>query len=393
MTPLLMIPGPIEVSPRVNEAFATPPPSHVSAQVLEAFGAALGLMRQVWLASSDSVPFALPGSGTIAMEMAACNVVAPGERALVLNSGYFADRMAEMLARRGAEVTQVKAEIGNAPSLDEVAAVLAEDDFRALFATHVDTSTAVRVDAKAIAALARDHGALSVFDGVCATGGERFEMDSWGADVYFTASQKAIGLPVGMALMVVSPRAMAAREQLRIAPPMSLDWLEWLPIMRAYEERRPSYFSTPPTNHIVALQVSLAEQLAAADGTLSGMEARFAQHQRAADAMRGAWSRLGLELLCDDAVAANTLSAVRYPAGIDASLVGRIRDRGVVVAGGLHASCRSEYFRVGHMGYVVTQPEPLLRTVEAVAGALADLGRDVDVAAAREACAERFSMS
>ena len=59
--------------------------------------------------------------------------------------------------------------------------------------------------------LARERGVLSVFDGVCATAAERFAMDAWGADVYLTGSQKAVGLPAGLALLVFSPRAMAAR--------------------------------------------------------------------------------------------------------------------------------------------------------------------------------------
>ncbi|MEQ9325632.1 MAG: hypothetical protein RIF41_41085, partial [Polyangiaceae bacterium] len=59
---------------------------------------------------------------------------------------------------------------------------------------------------------------------------------------------------------------------------------------------------------------------------------------------------------------------------------GRIKERGVVVAGGLHPSCKAAYFRVGHMGYSATRSEDLLRTVEAVAGAL-----EGDVAGARAA--------
>ena len=56
--------------------------------------------------------------------------------------------------------------------------------------------------------------------------------------------------------------------------------------------------------------------------------------------------------------------------------------RGVAVAGGLHPEIRGEYFRVGHMGYVVHRPDLLRRTVEAVAAGLQDLGRKVDGPAA-----------
>lgn len=373
---LLMIPGPVEVSPAVVAAFGGQPPGHLGAAVLEAFGASLEMMREVWCASAESQPFIVAGSGTIAMDMAVGNVVEPGERVLVVDTGYFSERMAEMLRRRGARVERLRAASCDTVAPSAVAAALdAGEPFAALFATHVDTSTGVRIDAEGIARAAAQREVLSVFDGVCATAAERFEMANWGADVYLSASQKAIGLPAGLALLVASPRAMAARRALRTPPPMAVDFLEWLPIMEAYEGRRPSYFSTPATNHVVALEVALRELLETRDGALRGMAARFALHARVGAAMRAAWSALGLELLpASDAIAAHTLSAVLYPPGVDASLVGRIAQAGVIVAGGLLAGRKGDYFRVGHMGYSATQPAMLLRTIEAVEQGLRESG-------------------
>jgi alanine-glyoxylate transaminase / serine-glyoxylate transaminase / serine-pyruvate transaminase len=383
MRPLLMIPGPIEISPAVQAAFGGPPTSHVAPDFIERCGRSLERMRAVWAASSDSQPFILAGSGTIAMEMGACNVVGPGDRVLLVNTGFFSDRMATMLRRRGATVDEVTAPVGHAPSLDAVRQALEGGDYRALFATHVDTSTGVRADAEGLARLANERELISVFDGVCATGAERFEMEAWGADVYLTASQKAIGLPAGLALLVMSPRALRAREALAQPPPMALDVQEWTPIMRAYEERRPSYFSTPATNLVSALDVGLGEILETEHRGHEGIEARWSLHAAAADAMRAALSSLGLSLLPEANLAANTLSAVRYPKGVDASLVGAIKAAGVVVAGGLHPACKAEYFRVGHMGHSATQREHLLRTIEALGSALAGCiaGVDGDAAA------------
>lgn len=377
--PLLMIPGPIEVSPAVFEAFSVPPPSHVAPVVIEAFGAALELMRRLWMAPPESQPFVIAGGGTAAMEMAVANLVEAGDRVLVVNTGYFSTRLAEMLRRQEALVAEVDVAVGEAPNSHEVEAAmvgLAElGPVKGLFATHVDTSTGVRLDPAPLARLARQHGALSVFDGVCATAAEEFRMADWEADLYLTASQKAIGLPPGLALMVVSERALAAREARQTtAPPMVLDWHQWLPIMRAYEERRASYFSTPATNLIMALPVSLREILA------DGPEARFELHRKGATALRQAWRILGLEPVPRRSeLESNALSALRFPEGVDASLVGAIAAEGVIVAGGLHPEIRGEYFRVGHMGYALTQPAMLRRTVEAVAKALAAAGRSVDI--------------
>ncbi len=265
--PLLMIPGPVEVSPAVLEAAAGPPPGHLDPAFVADFGAALADLRRVWRAAADAAPFAVPGGGTLAMEATAANLVAPGERALVVDTGYFGARMVEMLRRRGAEVEAVGAEPGDAPDPGRVDAALTAAKgsgrpFKALFATHVDTSTGVRLDPEPLAASARRHGALSAFDGVCATGAERFEMAAWDADVYFTASQKALGLPPGLALWVAGPRALAARRALATPPPLTFDWEAWAPVMSAYAEGRNAYFSTPPTTLVTALHAGLSEILA-----------------------------------------------------------------------------------------------------------------------------------
>jgi alanine-glyoxylate transaminase/serine-glyoxylate transaminase/serine-pyruvate transaminase len=374
-----MIPGPVEVSPAVLAAMASPPPSHTSPRLIEAFGASLERMRQVWQADPASQPFILAGSGTLAMEVAAANLIEPGDRALVLVSGYFSDRMVEILKRNGAEVVKVTAPVGDAPSAGEVRQILAGGGFKALFATHVDTSTGVRVDPEPLCRLAREAGVLAVFDGVCATAGERFEMAAWGADLYFTASQKALGLPPGLALMVAGERALAARANRKAAPPpLYLDWSSWLPIHRAYEERRPSYFATPATSLVLALEAGLGEILA------TGIEARIDAHTRAAAAMRAAWSAMGLRLVPrTEAVTGNTLSVLYLPEGIDGTaLLPKIAARGVLAAGGLHPEIRTTSFRVGHMGYTVTRPDFLRRAVEAVGGALLELGAKVDPGAA-----------
>lgn len=382
--PLLMIPGPVEVSPRVLAAFSTPPPGHLEPRLTAAFARALDGMRRVWCAPESAEPFAVAGSGTLAMEMAAANLVEPGDRVLLVNTGYFSDRMGEMLRRLGAEVQEARAPVGDTPSPDEARATLAKGSWKALFATHVDTSTGVRLDPWPWTELAREHGLLSIFDGVCAAAGEPFDMAGLGADIYLTASQKALGLPPGLALLVASERALAVRAARRATPPpLYLDWAAWLPVHRAYAEGKPIYFATPSTNLLMALEAGLAEILD------EGLDGRLAAQERAGRALQAAWEALGLRPVpVRPELQATTLSALRFPAGVDATLVSRIGERGVAVAGGLHPDIRGQYFRVGHMGYVIHHPDLLRRTVEAVAGGLADCGQKVsgeDAWAAAEA--------
>ncbi len=372
---LLMIPGPIELSPAVRDAAATPAPSHVAPGLIAAFGRVLTGMRRVWKAPEGAQPFVLAGSGTLAMEKAVCNVIDPGDTVLVVDTGYFSDRMALMLERRGATVRRLPAEPGHSVPAEAVGAELQGMDAKAVFVTHVDTSTGVRADVQGIARVAKHHGALVVVDGVCATAAEVLDQAADGVDIYLTASQKALGMPPGLALLVASPAALAAREALATPPPLSIDFASWQPIMAAYEAGTPSYFATPATSLILAADAAFAE--------LTDIDAVWSRHQHVADRMRAAWAHLGLELLPARAdLAANTLSALRYPQGVDASFLRGVAERGVAVAGGLHPLLKTTYFRVGHMGWVTTQPDLLALTVRAIGEALADAGHPGDIEAA-----------
>jgi alanine-glyoxylate transaminase/serine-glyoxylate transaminase/serine-pyruvate transaminase len=317
-------------------------------------------------------PFVVAGSGTLAMELAVANLVEPGERALVVNTGYFSDRMATLLERYGAEVVQARCAPGEAPDVAAVESLLGSGRFKVMTVTHVDTSTGVLAPVEALVKAAGRHGVLSVVDGVCATAGETFHQEAWGADVYLTASQKALGVPPGLALLSVGPRALAAWRARR-TPVRSLyaDFAEWLPIMEAYEAGRPSYFATPAVNLVCALDVSLGQIVR------EGMEARFARHQRMARAFRAGWRALGLRMLpVSEALTAHTLSALYYPEGVDAGVLGRVREQGAVLAGGLHPELKTRYFRVGHMN--VVGPGDVLATVGAVERALVAAGHQAE---------------
>ena len=365
---LLMIPGPIEFEPAVLAALGAPTTSHVAPDFIEIFGQALEKTRKVFL-SDDGQPFVLAGSGTLAMDTAVANMIEPGDKALVVNTGFFSDRMATILERYGAQVTHVKAPVGGRPSIEEVEAALKADHFKVMTITHVDTSTAVITDVKALAQLAQQYGALSIVDGVCSVAGEELRMSEWGVDVVLTASQKAISVPPGLALVVASPRALQAFKS-RKTPVMSYysDWANWLPIMEAYEARKPAYFGTPAVNLVNALNVSLDQILK------EGLEARFKRHRALGAAVQAALKALGLGQVPTQAeFAAHTLSAPRYPQGItQADLLPKVQKAGAILAGGLHPAIRAEYFRIGHMG--PTNSGDVLATIGAIETALAQCG-------------------
>lgn len=361
---LLMIPGPIEFEPKVLQVLGAPTTSHIAPNFIESFGNCIELMRKVWLTSTGQ-PFVVAGTGTFAMDMAAANLIEPNDNVLVISTGYFGERFAEISKRYGANVTVLASEVGNVVSLEEIEEALSSKKYKLLTITHVDTSTGVLVNPKPIAELAKKYDILCILDGVCSVAGEQIKQEEWGIDVVLTASQKAVGVPPGLALLVVSQKALKVFNN-RKTPVGNYyaDFNNWLPIMQAYENRQPSYFGTPPVNLIAALEVSLLQIVA------EGMEHRFLRHQKIATAFREAMMALGLKLLpVHKNLSANTLTAVYFPKNITgSSFLANIGKNNVILAGGLLPSHKTLYFRVGHMGSV--NNNDIIATIAAIENAL-----------------------
>ena len=361
---LLMIPGPIEFEPKVLQAIGAPTDSHVSPDFIETFGNSLELMRKVWQ-SPTGQPFIMAGSGTLAMDMAVVNLIEQNDNVLVISTGYFGERYANICKRYGANVTMLTTEAGNIVSLNEIEKELSTKNYKLLTMTHVDTSTGVLIDPESIAKLGIKYNTLTVLDGVCSVAGEEINQDKWEIDVVFTASQKAIGVPPGLALLMVSEKAINIfKNRKTLVQNYYADFTHWLPIMNAYESKNPSYFGTPPVNLIAALEVSLQHIVS------EGMKTRFLRHKKIATAFREAMLALGLKLLpIHKNLSANTLTAVYYPEKIDGgAFLKHVGNNDIILAGGLLPTHKTQYFRVGHMGSV--NNNDIIATIAAIESSL-----------------------
>jgi alanine-glyoxylate transaminase / serine-glyoxylate transaminase / serine-pyruvate transaminase len=370
---LLMIPGPTPISSEVLAAGARPVLAHGDPIFRGTVARSLARLREVFDAPSAQ-PLVAGGSGTLAMEIALVNLIEPGDRVLILETGVFGRRFQEIATRNGAEARIEAAPLGQAIDLEQVRRALAAFKPKVMTITHVDTSTGVRVDVPALSRLAREHGALVVVDGVCSIGGEEFHQDAWGVDVALTASQKALGAPPGLAIVTVGPQARAVREARRTAlPGFFTDWLNWLPVMESYEGGAPGYFGTPAITVLASLDQALSEVAE------EGLAARFARHARVGRAFKAGVAALGLESVAAPAASANTLTVARYPRGVGDDLVDAVRDEGVTIARAIHPELRGKAFRVGHMG-ASGVPE-ILVTLAAIERALCRLGQPVTLGA------------
>jgi aspartate aminotransferase-like enzyme len=336
---LLMIPGPSPVHPRILNSLSLPTVSHVSPELAEELKEALAALKKIVFCERGE-PFIVAGAGTLAMEMALLNTIEKGERFLILSQGFFGKRMELIGKSFGLDCDLIESEWGKAVLPEELEKKLSEKVYKAVVSTHVDTATGACAPEKDYAEVLKEYDAQFIIDGVCATGGIEERMDDWDVDVILTAAQKCFGAPPGLAILVVSEKAMEKRRSMNAIPAYYSDLLNWLPIMKDPSK----YFSTPCVNEIRAFNESTKIILE------EGIEKRFSRHAQIALAIRSALVELGFSFFTEEPFLADTLSVVRYPDGIEDKLFrSTFSNNGVVVAGGLGATA-GKVFRMGHMG-------------------------------------------
>lgn len=336
---LLLIPGPSPVHPRIIHSLAQPTVSHVGPEMVEELPKALDNLKKIVFCEKGEA-FIIAGAGTLAMEMALLNTLASGEKALIISQGYFGSRMAEICGSFGLDYDILESTWGRAVLPEELSKRLADGDYRIVVATHVDTATGACAPVRDYAEVLKRRDLLFIVDGVCATGGIEERMDDWGIDVVFTAAQKCFGVPPGLAVLVLSERAMGKRIRMERIPAYYSDLLRWLPIMKDPAK----YFSTPCVNEIRAFYESTLIVLE------EGLEPRFGRHIRTARALRSGLETLGFTFFTQKEFLAATLSVFKYPPGVeDKRFRSLYYENGVVVAGGLGETA-GKVFRMGHMG-------------------------------------------
>jgi serine---pyruvate transaminase len=369
----LFTPGPTPVPPEVLAAVGAPVIHHRSPDFLPVYERVLSRLRDVCRTENDVLLFG--SSGTGAFESAVANLVSPGEPHLVVSAGSFGDRWVALTTAFGADVDVLRYAWGETPSADDLRSRLAERPAKAVWLVQSETSTGVVADVQALAAAAKEGGALVVVDAVSSLGAVPCETDAWALDAVVAGSQKALMCPPGLGLAAVSPAALAATGS---SPRFYFDWER----TRAGQAK----LDAP-----VTLPVSLVSGLDVALGLIAdeGLDAVFERHVRLGRAARAGVKALGLELFSPDDDRSAVVTAVRTPADVDATAVVRgVRDRfGMTIANG-QGELKGKIFRLGHIGWfdvfdITTQ----LAAVEIV---LAELGAGIERGVAITAALEAF---
>ena len=245
--------------------------------------------------------FFITGSGTAGMETALMNTVAPGETILVLSSGKFSERWAELGQVFGANVVTYSVPWGEAFSPEQVAEHLkAHPETAAVFGTLTETSTGVCHPIEKIGAAIRENSdALFAVDGISGIGADRFEMDSWNVDLAIVGSQKALMGISGGAVVAVSPRAWKKIEK----TPRRGYYFDLLKYRKSAEARTTPF--TPAKPILEGLAVNLDSLLE------EGIENVWQRTRLLAEAVRSGIDAIGLQRTT--VLPADSMTAVFFP--------------------------------------------------------------------------------
>jgi aspartate aminotransferase-like enzyme len=363
----LFTPGPVEVPQAALLAMARQVRHHRTAEFRSTMREVLDGLKYVFQTANDVL--ILSSSGTGGMEAAMVNLV-PGHhvpmvggKALVLESGKFAERWRLIAQRFGIEVVRYELPWGEAFEATEVQRLLEQHpDVVAVFSTLQETSTGVGHDIEAIGRVVRDSPALLVVDGISGAGAMECRTDAWGIDVLVVGAQKALMTPPGLAFLAVSPRAWRQMESI-VRPAFYFD----LPAYRKAAET-----AETPYTPAIPLVEALAESLRLVRST--GIETLWARSKLLSRATLAGIAALGLQPVAKRP--AEGVSAVYLPEDIDGKrFLARLEERFGIKLGGGQGPLRGRIFRIAQMGLV--DEVDILGCLAAIELVLLEMGKKV----------------
>ncbi len=334
----LFIPGPTEVRPEILDAQTHWMIGHRMPECLDLIGNIHPKLQQVFRTSKRVLISTSSGSGLMEGAIRNCT----DKKILHCINGAFADRWWQITEANGKSNEVLQVEWGKPILPEMVVERLAAGGFDAVAITHNETSTGVTSPVAEIAAAVRalpdGQDIMILVDAVSGLAGTRAEFDAWDLDVLLTSSQKAFGLPAGLAFAAVSDRAMAKARTVKNRG-YYFDFID----MEKYLLKNQTS-ATPAVSLLYALEQQLTDMVA------EGMEARWARHEAMRD-MTIHWAKArGLTLFAAAGYESPTVTCINNDTNLDISGLNKfLRQRGMIISNG-YGNLKGKNFRIAHMG-------------------------------------------
>ncbi|MBA2471026.1 MAG: alanine--glyoxylate aminotransferase family protein [Pseudonocardiales bacterium] len=358
---LLLGPGPSNPYPEAIEALSRPVLGHLDPEFLTLVADAAQRMRTVF-GTRNRLTLPVSGTGSAGMEACLASLLQPGELAIVGVNGYFGERLCEVARRVGAQVHAVHVPWGRALDPERLLdAQRQAPQARLVAVVHAETSTGVRNQIAPLREL-QDTDTLLLMDAVTSLGGIPVEVDAWGVDACYSATQKCLGAPSGIAPVTLSERAV---QRIRDRERPVCSFYQDLSLLDDY------YQGDPPRYHHTASSTLISSVHAGLGRLLGeGLPAVWERHARVGERLQAALPELGFELFAEQGHRLPQLTAARLPDGVsDAAARKALReDFGIEVGGGLGPLAGTGW-RIGLMGHNA-ETRPLTTLLAAITSIL-----------------------
>ena len=340
---VLLGPGPSMTHPRVMRALSAPTIGHLDPELLALYAEEQNLLRAVFQTDNEWT-FALSGTGTSGMEAALVNLIEPGDEVLVAIHGYFGERIAEIATRVGGKVDRITRPLGEIFTMEEIETALSKKKYQLFGIVHAETSTgAEQLHIEKIADAVHRNGALFLLDTVTSLGGIPLKIDEWNVDATYSASQKNLGAPSGLAPITIGPRA---KEKLENRKTQVASFYLDLKSYANYWMGGHAYHHTASAS----LHYALTEGLRVL--TEEGLENAIARFRANSEMLWRGLEEIGARPFIPIEYRLPPLTTAHVPTGVDPHQVRArlLNEYNIEIAAGFGA-LKDQVWRIGLMGY------------------------------------------
>jgi (S)-ureidoglycine---glyoxylate transaminase len=356
---LLMGPGPVGVDPRVLRAMSMPMLGQFDPAFTAYMNDTMMLTREVFR-TRNKWSLVVDGTARAGIEAILVSLIAPGDKVLVPIFGRFGHLLTEIAQRCGGSVATIEREWGTVFTPDEIQDAIRKHQPRIVAVVHGDTSTTMAQPLAEIGTMCRERDVILYSDATATLGGMPVNVDEWKLDAVSAGLQKCLSGPPGSAPITFNERCAEIalhRKHLEagIRPPGFVDgngprvqsnYFDLAMLMDYWSELRLNHH-TEATSMLYATREALRIALD------EGLDARFARHKLASEAITAGFMAMGLELFGDQNNKMPNVTGIHIPKGVDGDGARRMMldDFGIEIGtsfGPLHG----KIWRVGTMGYV-----------------------------------------
>ncbi|UCD05379.1 MAG: alanine--glyoxylate aminotransferase family protein [candidate division WOR-3 bacterium] len=331
----LFIPGPTEVRDDILNAQAQPMIGHRMKAFTALYTGIVSKLQE--LLQTKNFVTVLTASGTALMEAAIRNCVS--KDVLCCTYGAFSERWLKIAKACDRNADAIALDWGKVVKPEMIEEKLKAKKYEAVTVVQNETSTGTRAPIEEIAEVMKKYpDVLLLVDTVSSLMGDKIEIEKLGIDVCVSSSQKCFALPPGLAVGIVSDKALKKAENV----PGKGHYLNLLDL-KAYFDKK----GQTPTTPAISLMWAMDKQLEKIKA--EGMDNRYKRHLEMAHYVQD-WAKKHFDLYTEAGYESVTVTCINNTKGISvADLNTELGKRGYAISNG-YGKIKEQTFRIAHMG-------------------------------------------